>query len=258
MAEAVHLRPIDEDDTPDIDAVLGEMDPEEADGAAEALERGESVFSAVEIDGRLSGFTGITVIDGTESAAWLSYTGFLQRVSPDHVRDAVAQQIRAAGEAGLSRLFAAEGDDAEDREQTQYLRAIRDAGFRDAIRIRDFYEPGEDGLWLEAHLVDDPAYPKPEDGRGIEVTDVLDHDEAEGVYVVAWVPTAGQITDDKAFAKWLKKARKRRARMVVASGPSDMPLMAQQLNSAGFTKAGQLSDFYAPGRSEVQYVLDLL
>ena len=257
-AEHTRLRAITDDDTADIDAVLLEMDEEEAGPAAAALEDDPSLFSAVELEGRVVGFTGLTLIDGAESAAWLSHTGFLRRVAPERVRDAFALQITAAGEAGLTRLFAAEADDPEDREQLQYLRALREAGFRDAVRIRNFYAPGEDGLWLEARLSDEAPYPREPNNRGIEVTDVFPHDDAEGVYVLDWVPTAGLATDEKAMAKWLKKPRRRRARMVVASGPGDMPRLAEQLNAAGFTRAGELSDFYAPGRSEVQYVLELL
>ena len=251
------LRPVTADDHEAVNRVLRDMDPEEADDAAEALETDPDSFRLVMRDGGVVGFVGLHRIPDTESAAWLSHTGFVTGTDASTIQAALGEQAVAASDNGITRLFAAEVDDPDDPEQLEFLTLLKSVGFQEATRVPDFYGRGEDGVWLEATLVEETAYPRPNDARGVDVTDIVPHTESDSAWVLSWEPTAGRATDARAMEKWLKKPRRKRATVVVASGPSDMPNAATQFESAGFRRAGRLTDFYAPGHHELQFYFPL-
>lgn len=264
MPDAAALRPIERRDHATLDAVLAGMDPEEAQDAGEALaaDPGETVFSAAAdaATDEAFGFVALAPAEGTESSAWVAWSCFLPGTPAERVAAALQAQVEEAGLAGVTRLFAAEGDTpgapggGPARER---LRAFELAGFREAARVPGFYEPDEDAVFLEAVLAQENAMPRPADARGVALEGVHEHEETDGAWVLGWSPVQGPGSAPAELDKAAAKARKRGARLLVAAGPSDLPALDALLLDAGFRRTGRLSDYHAPGVHEVHYLLPL-
>ena len=262
MAESVTLRSIERRDHAAIDAVLAGMDPEEAEEAGEALaaDPGETVFSvaADATTDEAFGFLALAPAEGTESSAWLAWSCFLPDAPAERVSAALQTQAEEAGFAGVTRLFAAEGDTPGapgGGPSRARLRAFEQAGFREAARVPGFYEPEEDAVFLEAVLAQENAMPRPADGRGVAVEGVHEHEETDDGWVLNWSPVQGPGSTPAELDKAAAKARKSGARLLVAAGPSNLPALDSLLLDAGFRRTGKLSDYHAPGVHEVHYLL---
>lgn len=249
-----------EQDMPDAIGLIHAVDPEDAAAAEDAFRSGRTLpFVLADPDG-VVGITGITPIEDTDAAAWLSWTAVHPDLASEELIENLLHQLHEQAQlAGYRKLFATETT-TPSPQRAEYHRmlttALANTGYQKEASHHDYYEPGEGIVYFGLRLRDpDPDSPAPPpDERNVTFTDSDEIPECDDTYYLDWQYTDAQSSNHNDIDRWIKKVRRWKGRMLFVSAPSDAQQVSELLRDYGFTHAGTLNDFYTDNLHEHHYL----
>ena len=233
----------------------------------------------LEIDGQVQGVTGYREVAETERTAWLSWT-YLSREhrGQGHGKKMLQQLLSGLKERGARKVFAKVSDYQDPEQGNVYqpaLKLYQSLGFELELTSHDFYDADENQLILGLDLSVTPAAdddaeagdsgrPEVRDEKPcIRFNGLFEIAETDDAYSFSWtVEAARKFFGKRSFSVedlqvGLQSAKDSGGRKVFLTFPSNLPLIHQPLQAAGFKYIGKLIDYYEPGVDEMHFVYDL-
>ncbi|MDM8541789.1 GNAT family N-acetyltransferase [Desulfococcaceae bacterium HSG9] len=245
-----------------VDAVLKIIDAHDDDDFEYARDSyeysGRSGQYVLMYEDAVIGVTGYRRASDTDNTFWLSWTYLdaeyhgqkLGKYMLDKLLDILKQKK-------ARKLFVSTSDYADYERGNIYLDAIKlykSMGFNEEIVHPDYYNPGESqliyGLVLQPPQ---PAKKRPNEKRGIVLTELFEIDETEDVYAVDWRFSGRKCFTTDEMKRLLDDARERNAHSVFISFPSDVRKVFEPLEASGFQPCGILENYFEDGLHEYQF-----
>jgi len=242
---------------------------DEDDGeAAEAEFDGEGIDGQyVLIDGELVlGICGYRSIEACDGAYWLSWT-YLdedyrgQGLGKKMLND-VLTRLR---DQNARKIFVKVSDYQEDGVNiyASALAMYKSLGFEIEVVSKDFYDESESqtilGLYLDPTMESDDDMVVEDEKPIIRFNGLFEIVETEGAFSFAWtVEKAKGLFDKRGFSTedleiGLKAVVEQGGRKVFLTFPSNLVLIHEPLQGAGFKYVGQLKDYYEAGLHELHF-----
>lgn len=237
------------------------FDEDDAEALAETLSETVGGFFVIERGGEVLGFTGYDPIPDSAGSAWLSWTYVADDLRGQGIGRALMDGLRAELSGGRTqRLFVSTSNYTEDGEDVYApaRRFYQAQGAQLALRVADYYAPGEDRFVYRLDLA--PAgfaaeAPCPPGTLAFVGFDAVE--ESEGARCLLWDVVA-EDTDPNVLPRIVDGARAEGAHVLFASLPSEQSrLGAAHLDAAGFEPIGRIADFYGTGQHEEHWACRL-
>jgi len=265
-----NLRPMYMSDLVRVTAIIDGHDEDDAEAARDDFqENGVDDHFVFEVNEQIVGVTGYLRVPATDNTAWLSWT----YVTPSECGKGYG---RAMLEALLDKLKTADArkvfvkvsnyEDPEDGKiYERALQLYKKLGFELELTNKDFYDQNEDQLILGLAL--SPADEETavlEEKPVIRFNGLFEIGETEGAYTFSWtVKDKKTLFGKRSFSVedlqlGLKAVKDKGGRKVFITFPSNLPLIHQPLQLAGFKYVGSLRNYYEDGVDEMHFCHDLL
>ncbi len=265
------LRPMHMSDLPQVLKIIHAHD--EDDGEAAEADFHASGFEhqfVFDHDDTVIGVTGFRSIDATDHTAWLSWTYLKQEYRGQghgkSMTEGLIEKLRADGGRKLFVKVSTYEDPEKGKIYDTALKMYNSLGFTEEVTNIDFYDEDENQIILGLHLADeiegeniDAAEEKPI----IRFNGLYEIAETEGSFTFKWtVLDSIKLFQKRAFTVedlevGLDSVKNDGGRKVFLTFPSNLPLIHQPLQAAGFKFTGQLSHYYEQGVHEMHFVHDL-
>jgi GNAT superfamily N-acetyltransferase len=225
----------------------------------------------LEIDDKVVGVTGYRKVDATDNTYWLSWTYLKESQRGKGLGKAMVDKLLEKLRNKNARKIFVKVSDYEDPDEGKiYQRAFdmySSLGFTEEVVSLDFYDEGENQHILGLQL-DGTADPQEE----IEVADekpiirfngLHEIAETEGAYTFNWiVQNTKKLFGKRNFTvldlkTGLESVKHNGGRKIFLTFPSNLPLIHNPLQVAGFKYVGCLSDYYEQGVHEFHFTHDL-
>lgn len=264
------LRPMTGDDIEPILEIIDAFDDEDAESARSFFEsEGPDGHFVLEDNGAVIGVTGYEHVPATERTSWLSWTYLAEAHRGKGVgKDMLTQVLNNLREQGCRKVFVKVSDYMDDEDGPIYLpaqKAYESVGFELELRGLDFYDDGEDQLIMGLLLAEPAEAPEPKEERpSIDFQQLFEIADTEGTYTFKWFVSSGglKIFQPKHFTAedltlGMTEVKKAGGRKVALTFPSNLPLIKEPLEQAGFKYIGKLKDYYEPALHELHFAHDL-
>ena len=257
-------------DLPSILAIIEAHDDDDAEAAeADYHDTGFDNQFVLEIDGQAVGVTGFRPVPATDNTAWLSWTYLAEA----HRGKGLGKQmlhdlIEKFKAVGGRKLFVKLSDYVDENGNGIYeaaLAAYQSVGFVEELKGDDFYDENENQLMLSLSI---QGGPPPLDDKVQEEKPVIRFEgmyeiaETEGSFTFAWTVKEKSFFSKRSFSVedltvGLSAVKSEGGRKVFITFPSNLPLIHQPLQAAGFKFVGKLNDYYEQGVDELHFTHDL-
>lgn len=264
------LRPMQNEDTKAVLAIIDDFDEDDRESAGSFFEQeGVDNHFVLEEDGAVIGVSGFTHVPASERTSWLSWT-YLAESSrgAGKGRQMVSGVIDRLRQMNCRKLFVKVSDYCDPEDGQVYLPALKlyqSLGFVLELTGEEFYDEGENQLILGLSLEsDDDQAGRPQAGikeerPAIQFRTAYEIADSDGAYSFEWY-TQSKLTLFKTssfsaedLSIGLDAVRQAGGRKVFLTFPSNLPLIREPLQAAGFELAGKLQDYYEPGLDELHY-----
>lgn len=263
MAE---LRKMELGDLNRVVAIIHDHDEDDGEAAKESYENGgfDDQF-VLELDDKVIGVTGFKAIEACEGSYWLTWT----YLSSDHRRQGYGRQmlesiLEKLREKNARKLFVKVSDYEDPDDGKIYEAALnlyKSIGFKVEVVSKDFYDEGEDQLILGLVLNETSAEDVQiaDEKVGLEFKHLFEIAETEGAYSFTWTTVKKSFFSPKKnftvtdLKIGLESVQNNGGRAVFLTFPSNLPLIHDPLQKAGFELIGQLNDYYEPGLHELHF-----
>lgn len=245
---------------------------DEDDGEAAESDYQEDGFDnqfVLELDDNVIGVTGYREVPATDASVWLSWTYLDEAYRGKGLGKTMLNDLLEKLRSKNTRKVFVKVSDYEDPDDGKiYQRAFdlyASLGFKEEVVSLDFYDEGENQHILGLNLTaDESEEVSVDDEKPIIRFDGL-HEiaETDGAYTFSWVVNKTK----KMFGKrnfsvldlntGLQSVKESGGRKIFLTFPSNLPLIHEPLQKAGFKFVGCLSDYYEPGVHEFHFTHDL-
>lgn len=254
-------------------SIIQAHDEDDAEAAeADYRDSGFDNQYGLEVDGNLVGVTGYRDVPGTDQCYWLSWTYLDPSFRGQGLGKGMLLELIETLRSENARKLFVKVSDYEDPELGKIyqpaLQVYQGLGFKEEVVSNDFYDEGENqiilGLYLrddEDQLEQDPVVS--EEKPIIRFDGLFEIAETEGAYSFSWVVKETK----KLFGKrnfsvedlqlGLESVKNEGGRKVFLTFPSNLPLIHNPLQTAGFKYVGQLQNYYEHGVHEYHFTHDL-
>lgn len=265
------LRPMQDTDLADVLSIIEEFDEEDAAAAEAELSEGVEDHFVFELDDEVIGVSGYHHVPATERTSWLSWT-YLREA---HRGKGLGKQMLTLTLDGLQargcrKVFVKVSDYMDPEDGAVYLPALKayeSMGFKTELYSPDYYDAGENLTILGRVLApEELAGIRPEireEKPVIAFRSVFEIGDTDGAYTFEWYAESkltgiGKTSfTERDLQLGLETAAGEGARKVFLTFPSNLPAIHRPLEAAGFTKVGQLADYYENGLDELHFVHNL-
>ncbi len=260
------LRPMCNGDIHRIIKIIDAYDDDDAQAAEEDFEQsGLDDQYVLELDDSVIGVTGFRRVPATDNTAWLSWTYVDQlHTGKGYGKLMVERLLETLTQAEARKIFV-KVSNYEDPEAGKIYQRAHDMyqrlGFELELTNKDFYDEGEDQL-IYGKLLSQSS------GEELEILEekpvirfngMHEIAESDGAYTFSWV-----VEDKKPlFGKrsfsvedlniGLQAVKNDGGRKVFLTFPSNLPLIHNPLQAAGFKYIGDLTDYYEQGVNEMHF-----
>ena len=264
-----NLRPMYMSDLLTVISIIEAHDDEDAEAAQDDYQDdGVDNQFVLEIEGKIVGVTGFRAVPATDETYWLSWTYLLPEYqSKGHGKAMLLELLEILAPLNARKLFVKVSDyqDDDGKLYDNAFKTYQSLGFVEEVVNIDFYDEGENQHILSLNLkgeVDgqDHDVKVIEEKPIIRFCGLLEIAETDGAYTFSW-----EVKDTK---KWFGKrnftvqdltlglsaAQESGARKVFLTFPSNLPLIHQPLQAAGFKFVGCVDDYYEQGIHEFHFV----
>jgi N-acetylglutamate synthase-like GNAT family acetyltransferase len=256
------LRPMQHNDVRQVLEIIAEFDEDDAAEAQQTYEQSLQDQYCLTDNNEVIGVCGFKSIPDTDRTYALSWTYL---ASNHRHRGKGSRMLRwlldLLHSYNARKLFVSTSD-YRDPEDGDIYRSAREAyaevGFKEELRHRDFYAPGESMISLGLRLQDRMSQANEKSDLAIRLTDVDEIPETDGSYWLAWDQVdISEGTKPQDFRKVIDQVAGWGARHLYMSIPSDIPSATSLMSSSGFKTAGRLIDYFEDGVDEVHYRYDV-
>ncbi len=263
------LRPMYKSDMAPVIRIIDHYDDDDAEAAQDDYENDVADQYVLEEDDKVIGVTGFKRVSATENTAWLSWT----YLSPEHCGKGFGKQmlndlLDTLREIEGRKIFVKVSNYVDPETGPIYEKARKlyeSLGFEEELSNLEFYDEGEDQAILGLRLI-----PKPDEEQEIQeekpvirFNGLYEIAETDGAYTFSWV-----VQEKKTFFSkrsfsvedltvGLNSVKNEGGRKVFITFPSNLPLIHQPLQTAGFKYVGRLTDYYEDGVDEMHFVHNL-
>ncbi|WP_075187787.1 GNAT family N-acetyltransferase [Teredinibacter haidensis] len=270
------LRPLYRNDLHAVIRMIDSHDEDDAEAAeADYEDSGFDDQFVLEVDEKVVGVTGFRRVPATENTAWLSWTYVNAEQCGKGYGKAIMTDLLDKLRSENTRKVFVKVSNYEDPEDGKiYERALKlyqSLGFELEVTNIDFYDKGEDQLILgktiepiDAEFSGEVAGEGVQDEKAvIRFNGLYEIAESEGAYTFSWlVKEKKGLFGKRSFSVedlllGLRSVKGEGGRKVFITFPSNLPLIHQPLQAAGFKYVGSLSNYYEPGVDEMHFSHDL-
>ena len=268
------LRPMYLGDLQKVIEIIESHDEDDAESAAADFAEGDfSNQYVLEKDDAVIGITGFRPVEATDNTCWLSWT-YLNSESQGCGlgRGMLIDLLDKLRDIDCRKIFVKVSDYKEEGEVGIYEKALKvyqSLGFEEEVVNPHFYDKDENQMILGLTLREIGDEPLDEDAQvgeekpNIRFNGVHEIAETDGAYSFSWEVTPSKrffgkrsfTVDDLMIG--IDESRNRGGRKVFLTFPSNLPLIHNPLQSAGFKYCGQLSNYYEEGVHEFHFMRDL-
>ena len=260
------FRELTAQDLPDVLNLIKRHNHDDYECAAQSYAKSLNGQFVLLQQGAVAGVTGARKIPGTDRSFWLSWTyldpnAAMQMDTPTLMFDLICDKLRER--ANARKLFAmiSPGVDSGLGGGHSYggsLNSYTDFGFQNELSHRDYYDAGETGSVLSLRLQNKTQENRfPAELRHVGILDSDEIPETDDAYYVEWDFFDGPISPDQSVRHWIQEVQKWEGRVIFIGIPGNAESAIHQLLGEGFTRDGQLTDFYEDGLDEVRLRYDL-
>lgn len=251
--------------------IIDAHDDDDAEAAELDFERrGIDDQYVYQVDGTVIGITGFRRVDGTDKTAWISWT-YLEPsyCGKGHGKTMFKCLINILRDEEARKVFVKVSNYNDPEEGKIYERALnmyKSVGFELEVTNTDFYDEGEDqyilGKHLAPHLIDSESEVI-EEKPVIRFNGLFEIAESDGAFTFSWdVLPKKALFGKRSFSVQdlyigLGAVEEQGGRKVFITFPSNLPLIHQPLQAAGFKYVGALADYYENGVNEMHFSHDL-
>ena len=268
------LRPMYLGDLHKVIEIIESHDEDDAESAAADFEDGDfSNQYVLEKDDTVIGITGFRTVEATDNTCWLSWT-YLDKKSQGCGlgRGMLIELLDKLRDIDCRKIFVKVSDYKEEGEVGIYEKALnvyQSLGFEEEVVNEHFYDNDENQMILGLSLRETDGEPLGEDTQveeekpNIQFNGIHEIAETDGAYSFSWeVMPAKRFLAKRSFTVedlmiGINESRNRGGRKVFLTFPSNLPLIHNPLQSAGFKYCGQLTDYYEDGVHEFHFMYDL-
>lgn len=264
-----NLRPMYMSDLVRVTAIIDSHDEDDAEAARDDFqENGVDGYFVYEVEGEVIGVTGFLNVPATENTAWLSWTYVHEsECGKGYGRAMLEALVDKLNAEHVRKVFVKVSNYKDPEDGEIYARALqlyKKLGFEHELTNKDFYDDGEDQLILGLNLIlAESEIEVLEEKPVIRFNGLFEIAETEGAYTFSWIVKEKKTlfgkrsfsVDDLRLG--LQAVKEKGGRKVFITFPSNLPLIHQPLQSAGFKYVGSLKDYYEPGVNEMHFCHDL-
>ena len=268
------LRPMYLGDLHKVIEIITDHDEDDGESAEADYEGGDfSNQFVLEMDNQVIGLTGFRPIEGTDNTCWLSWTYLAKPHQKSGLGKAMLLELLGKlKDINCRKIFVKVSDYVDPDEGAIYERALhiyKSLGFEEELVNNNFYDDGENQTILGLSLKQDTDNNQGEDFDVedekpiIRFSGIHEIAETEGAYTFSW-----EVNEKKGFFSkrnftqddlmiGINEAKNRKGRKVFLTFPSNLPLIHNPLQLAGFKYCGNLSHYYEEGVHELHFTYDL-
>jgi GNAT superfamily N-acetyltransferase len=261
------LRKMELGDLRHVVRIIHEHDEDDAESAEKSYQdTGFDHQFVLERDDTVIGVTGYREIPACDRSYWLSWTYLDQKYRGQGYGKQMLQEIIDKLRTTKARKLFVQVSDYEDPNDGKIYEAAlnlyRSMGFELEVTSEDFYDEGESqlilGLVLEKDNTDEVRI---EDEKVcLEFSNLIELAETESAYTFGWTAKAKKsiFSAKRNFTALdlkigLESVNENGGRIVFLTFPSNLPLIHEPLQKAGFRLIGQLADYYEQGLHELHF-----
>lgn len=268
-----NLRPMYMSDLLSVVRIINEHDEDDGEAAHDDYQDDgvENQF-VLEVDEKIVGVTGFRPVPATDETYWLSWTYLL----PDyqgkgHGKAMLTELIAGLRQNNGRKIFAKVSDYQNDEGIKVYDNAFKtyqSLNFKEEVLNNDFYDEDENQHILSLDLTDNPEnsgqdnedYQVAEEKPIIRFCGLTEIAETDGAYTFSWeVKETKKLFGKRNFSVedlqlGISAAEEAGGRKVFLTFPSNLPLIHQPLQDAGFKYVGRLENYYEQGIHEYHFV----
>lgn len=212
------------------------------------------------------GISGYRTIEACDGSYWLSWTYLDEAYRGKGLGKKMLNDVLARlKEQGARKLFVKVSDYKEDGENI-YAAAMamyQSAGFSVEVVSNDFYDEGESqtilGLYLSPTSESSENTLVADEKPVIRFNGLHEIIETDGAFSFAWIVEKSKgLFENRGFSTedlniGLREVAKQGGRKVFLTFPSNLVLIHEPLQAAGFKFVGQLKDYYEVGLHELHF-----
>ncbi len=271
--ENMELRLMCMSDLPAVSRIIDAHDDDDAEAAEEDYhDTGLDHQFVLEADSKVIGVTGYRPVEATDHTAWLSWT-YLDKphqgkgIGKRMINDVLGKLRDIGGRKVFVKLSDYEAPENGNIYE-QALHAYKAVGFEEELISYDFYDDGENQIMLGLCIytpdpeAEDVEVSVQEEKPVIRFNGLYEIAETEGAYTFNWTVTKKSLFGKRSFSvldlkTGLQAVKDQGGRRVFLTFPSNLPLIHNPLQSAGFKYVGRLGDYYERGVHELHFTHDL-
>ncbi len=265
-------------DLPKVLRIIEDTDEDDAKDAEEDFHaQGMDDHYVLELDDKVIGVTGFRAVPATDHTSWLSWTYLDTAHHGKGLGKLMTQKLlHAVKAAGGHNIFVKVSNYVDPEDGPIYARALslyKSLGFVESLTNVDFYDEDEDQIILGLPLLENTSPELDENGNAIAVAEekpivrfngLREIGESEGAYTFDWIvkERRGSFFEKRSFSVedlqvGINSVRDKGGRKIFLTFPSNLPLIHDPLQRAGFKYAGQLQDYYEHGVHDMHFTHDL-
>ncbi len=225
----------------------------------------EGQFVLVE-DELVLGITGYREIEACDGSYWLSWTYLDAAYRGQGLGKKMLNDVLARlKEQGARKIFVKVSDYEEDGVNiyATALAMYQSLGFTIEVVSKDFYDEGESqtilGLYLSPDSESSEQTIVADEKPVIRFNGLFEIVETDGAFSFSWIVEKSKgLFGNRSFSTedldiGLREVAKQGGRKVFLTFPSNLVLIHQPLQAAGFKFVGQLKDYYEVGLHELHF-----
>ena len=268
------LRPMNMSDLVKVIRIIETHDEDDGEAAEkDYLDSGVENQFVLERDGKIIGVAGYREVSGTDQTAWLTWT-YLDEAyqGKGYGKSMVSDLLDKLRSLNARKIFTKVSDYEDPEDGKIYERALKmyqSLGFKQEVVSHDFYDEDEDQIILGLPLREEDSTFSEEESNVAEEKPIIRFDglyeiaETEGAYSFSWVvKNKKTLFGKRCFTVedlkiGLESVKSSGGRKTFLTFPSNLPLIHNPLQAAGFKYVGRLENYYEQGVHEFHFSHDL-
>ena len=257
------LRPMEPADVRAVLEIVRQHDDDDYRSAQQSYRESLEDHFVLTRDQLVIGCTGAREIEGTERSFRLSWTYVHPQYQGMGCEPRMLKLLFDELRNWDARKLFVNASDYYDVQHAnrfdQLLKAYQSLGFVQELLHPHYYDRDESLITFGKRLQETTQRGErmPSD-LGAVLTGVDEIPETDDAYFIGWELSEDEPSTPAELAALVQKARKWRGRVIFVGVPSDAPQVNQLFQNGGFSREGQLRDFYADGVDELHFRFDLL